>query len=236
MMLRAPFFYRSWFLFSLLLLACISRSTSFSNSPPTNAWSRRIQPRCVTKGDLSDFSGHWKLDLKSSEKMKPMLKACGINSLLIEVLERLGVEQNIVATMEPEYKLSITIKTRISSSSFCLYENDLLQKEPWASEGGGKPVPGPLGGNTRALSKWGEGPALYTRQFVSEEEDLSAGPGGLYSAAPGTKIFVTRRYLHEDGNTLYEDCIVQQIAAPPDLQPVTLASCRRILRRKLPKT
>ena len=128
-----------------------------------------------------------------------MLKACGINSLLIEVLERLGVEQNIVATMEPEYKLS-------------------------------------LGGNTRALSKWGEGPALYTRQFVSEEEDLSAGPGGLYSAAPGTKIFVTRRYLHEDGNTLYEDCMVQQIAAPPDLQPVTLASCRRILRRKLPKT
>ena len=122
---------------------------------------RRHREGTLRATALPDFSGEWELDLKSSEKMRPMLKACGMSGLLIPLLERLGVRQSIRASglaaatagddtdndnddRNKEYQLFVNISTSLSSSSFCLSLDE-----------GGVLVPGPVGAPTRAVSSWG---------------------------------------------------------------------------------
>ena len=209
-----------WTICSLLLRSSPASTFTLPRHPFSRVATTRVR---LASSVPPDFTGKWELDLKSSEKMRPMLKACGMNSLLITVLERLGVKQDICATSgdETDYRLEVNITTAISSSSFVLSLDEA-----------GVQVPGPLGGPTRAVSAWStDAEALVTRQFVSADDDEAAAAGGVAGAAPGTRIFVTRRSLQDAGKSLFEDCTVEQVAEGM-VPAIKLATCRRILRRR----
>ena len=65
---------------------------------------------------------------------------------------------------------------------------------------------------------------------MSAADDAAADERGVQGAAAGTRIFETRRSLRDGGNSLYEDCTVEEVKGGG--KTVQLATCRRVLRRR----
>ena len=86
-----------------------------------------------------DFSGKWKMDLDSSDKLTPLLKELGVPRILAPIMERLGVRQEIDGK-----DLHFRVITRLKTDDFRLSVDTSTE------------CPSPTGGLTKATSRWVE--------------------------------------------------------------------------------
>ena len=153
-----------------------------------------------------DFTGKWNMDLESSDKLKPLLTELGAPWILIPIIERLKVKQEIDGK-----NLHFIVMTKLKTDDFILSVDESTV------------CPSPTGGLTKTTTRWIEvdddddhdncgGYALESTQIIQGKDGDDV-------------IFVTSRTLEENGLVLVELCETIRHGE-------TTATCRRILRRE----
>ncbi len=176
-------------------------------TPPTvaAACAPRAYRSAPVLAAMVDFSGEWRMDLKASDSLGPVLRELGVPRVLAAVVTRLAVTQNILQT---ESAVTIEVKTALSAETLEL-----------KLDGSEVLLPGVTGGRTRASSRWVDDERLETRQCVDER--------GRLDDPEGANLFVTTRSLFDGGASLLEDCAVVRSSG----EGVPKATAKRILRR-----
>lgn len=154
----------------------------------------------------SSFAGQWKMDLQSSDSLRKVLSALGMNFILIQIVDRLGVEQKIA---QSDDALKVQVQTALGTDMFEL---------PF--DGAVTSVPGATGGTNKQTSAWVEAPMGGPMRLRT----VQAVKGALEN--PGESVlFETVRSLGDQDSTLFEDVTVLN-------RGVRIASARRVLRRR----
>jgi len=166
--------------------------------------SSELAPDVISK--RSNFAGRWKMDLRSSDSLRKVLGALGMNFFLIQVVGRLAVQQEIT---QGEDTLMVQVKTPLGTDAFELPFDGTITS-----------VPGATGGQNRQTSSWIEAPIsgqlrLRTVQAVE----------GTLDNPQSSSLFETVRSLGDQGSTLFEDVAVF-------VGGERVASARRVLRRQ----
>ena len=165
-----------------------------------------LHSRAAVGASAADFAGKWQMDLGASDALGPVLREMQLNRVLAALVSRLAVTQTIRQDAD---KISVTVKTKLSTDEFELRLDGSLTQ-----------LPGLSGGLVDATSRWLDDARLETRQHL-----LAAASGR--PDAPGADAFVTVRSLHDGGDTLWEEVSVyRQRDAVPGV------AARRVLRRQ----
>lgn len=192
-----------------VLVAVIGAGGNVGRHPPLHGVALRALPRTDESAPSPhtgrpDFTGRWRMDLKSSDSLRKVLGGLGMNFILVQIVDRLAVEQEVSQT---EDSLKVTVKTALRTDVFEL---------PF--DGAVTVVPGAAGGTNTQTSSWVQSAAgqmgLRTVQAVE----------GAVEQPDGAVLFETLRSLGDQGSTLFEDVAILR-------KGVRGASARRVLRR-----